>query len=159
MKEQTVRNLIDAWGHLHKATAPSPRLLSLERDARVVLEDLSFLSSRREYWECFVCLAGYADQVKTEPTQLLNVIGQEIDDQNISAQTENFLNYCENFSSVTRETIPSVVNTIFHLGGKERPTKDVFRMTQFDVCLKLYPNPEDVGKFLACLKSGANADL
>jgi hypothetical protein len=116
--------------------------------------EISFLSSRKEYWEGAVCLVGYGHSVQKDPDKILTVIAESISQQPDSEHTLDFLNYCQGFVTVPLETIPATVNIISHVMGAMGISRPIYQMSLYELCSTLYPNDRE--KFEQCMSSKRN---
>ena len=115
-----VQYLVDEWERLHTLMRPSPRLFPeptyfFDRD----LAEISLMTSRREYWEVYVCLMGYSEQSGDDPYQILWTIPfWELFSRGIEQTWEQipFVRYCAEFKTVLKETFLPVAYTLALVG-------------------------------------------
>ncbi|HZQ05683.1 MAG TPA: hypothetical protein VFD70_03835 [Anaerolineae bacterium] len=92
-----VQYLIEAGERISYLFRPSLELFPIESRVDFIFAELGFLSSRRAYWEPFVCVMGFARKQQRNPHQLL----LEIPFKNFMyyrwSSSDAFRIYCEQF--------------------------------------------------------------
>jgi hypothetical protein len=66
-----VSSLLELGPEIHEVFQPNADLYTISPPSNRTFAELSLLSSRREFWEPFACLVGFAQQVRTNPHTVL----------------------------------------------------------------------------------------
>jgi hypothetical protein len=134
MEQADILKLIAAWGTARKIMSPSSTLLASETD-NAPLAQLSFLSSRQEYWDTVVCAVGFADMRDLSASDVLIQAAKDVNAPATGIQTRDFLDYCANISSISKETISVVAGLI--VAGLGNLSVDPQLLIDFETCYEL----------------------
>lgn len=154
MKDEIVRNLIGNWQLMHDLTSPAdaPSKFTESDPTLTELTELSVLSGRKEYWELFVCLLGYADEKKKDYNQLLQTLAAESQDPQQTSESADFEKYWEKFSTLSSDVITPAAIVIVNSIAREGLSIGAQRMSVWEVCRQKYP--DDPEAFWECLRKG-----
>jgi hypothetical protein len=133
-KDFTVENLISSWETVSNAV--SPELIAAEaEEVNPALAQLSLLSSRKEYWECFVCAVGFARERSAVVGDVLVQVASDLETKpvQVQGQTRDFLDYCTTYSSVPEKTLSAATTIIVSGFGVMDPKL----LMDFETCYEL----------------------
>jgi hypothetical protein len=152
MKDNDIKDLINGWEQIYNATAPSSDLLINQSEDNSIIKEMSFISSRKEFWESIVLLSAYDQEPSNtfDSSEMIGTIGQDIRDRSYSTKTNEFLNYCENYSTISRDAITSAIEVIFNVTTPEQVKDLIMHTAGITECEKYR---EDPIKLLECLKN------
>lgn len=155
MKESDVNYLINEWEKINKATSPSSNLIDDNSEAANTVKEISFLSSRKEFWEPIVCLLAYEQEPfnQTNQTELFKTIEQDIKNRSYSQFTNNFLDYSEKFATISRDKIKSGLDVIVNVTTSEKVSDIITHTSRYLTCHLLYKDDPD--KLIECLKNNS----
>lgn len=139
-----VQYLIDEWERIHDMMAPSPNFFPQFSAVDREIAELSLVSSRREYWQVFVCLMGYSQKIKENPNKVLvGIPFKQIWSGEIAEpwELDPFLRYCSidpGFKTVPREIfLPAIyIVTLVLARGTLVITPEITE--RFQECLRLH---------------------
>lgn len=134
-KAFTVENLISSWETISKAV--SPQLIAAEaEDVNPALAQLSLLSSRKEYWECFACAIGFARERSAAVGDIFVQVASDLGTKptQIQGQTREFLDYCTTYSSFPEETLSAATTIIVSGFGVMDPKLLMDFETCYEMC-------------------------
>jgi hypothetical protein len=152
MNDETVQNLIDSWQLMHNLTSPAAAPSKFgERDLTLTeLTELSVLSGRKEYWDLFVCVLGYAEEKEKDHNQVLKTLAAESQDPQESSESAAFETYWNKFSNLSSDVITPTAIVIANSIARDGLTVGAQRMSVFEACRELHPN--DPKKILECMR-------
>ena|SRR5437868_3940356 len=90
-----VRGMIAIGDSVRAALAPNIDLFSGDPERDRAIATLSFVSSRREYWETFSCLIGYTEMLQVDPSNFLKKAhGEHFLSRDPDSEEGKFIHYC-----------------------------------------------------------------
>jgi hypothetical protein len=153
MKDETIKSLISNWKSVHEMMTPSQKLSEIS-EINHTMAELSILSGRREHWEFFVCLMGYADQVNEDHNKVLNALVEDVHSSDKTEVLSEFENYWSNFATLPTDVIGAAADTIALSIARDGLIIKSASTSIFEMCMRLHNG--NIEKVLECLKGNQN---
>jgi hypothetical protein len=150
MEDQKVQTLISSWQSVHDLTSPSLTLLQ-SGELNQTFAELSLVSGRKEYWELFVCLMGYADKTNEDPNKVLKTLAETTSSPDQTEPSSGFEEYWNSFSTLPSHVIAPTASTISLSIARDGLSIGPQRLSVFEVCWKLHKG--DIKKILECMRN------
>ena len=149
MKDQIVKELIGDWEVINEQTSPTSILFEEDTSYNESLVDVSFLSSRKEFWESTVCLLSFADNAPGDAEVTIKNIIEDINTPGHSGQTNDFLTYSQNYTGLDENSIKTSLNVVYGVSPEGNLVDLIPKLSQYELCRKLFP--DDPKGFVECL--------
>jgi hypothetical protein len=153
MKDETIKNLIRGWQSVHDTMSPSQKLSQGSEIDRTMAE-LSVLSGRREHWELFVCLMGFADKINEDHNKVLSMLVGDVHGGERTQVLAEFEDYWNDFATLPTDVIGAAADTMSLVLGHEGILIESASTSIFELCMSLHNG--DPEKVLKCMQEKRN---